>query len=56
MLPGRHTGECVKVGLAQMMQPTNMPLPLIVANVRFDCPQTFLSLDFQCRDDVFELK
>ncbi len=23
---------------------------------RFYCPQTFLSLDFQCRDDVSELK
>ncbi len=23
---------------------------------RFYCPQAFLSLDFQCRDDVFELK
>ena len=23
---------------------------------RLDCPQTFLSLDFQCRDDVSELK
>ena len=23
---------------------------------RFDCPQTFVYLDFQCRDDVSELK
>ncbi len=22
---------------------------------RFYCPQAFLSLDFQCRDDIFEL-
>ncbi len=25
------------------------------AETRFYCPQTFLSLDFQCRDDVSEL-
>ena len=24
--------------------------------MRFHCPQAFLSLDFQCRDDVSELK
>ncbi len=26
----------------------------IVSPLRFYCPQAFLSLDFQCRDDVFE--
>ncbi len=29
---------------------------LHTVETRFDCPQTFLSWDFQCRDDVSELK
>jgi len=29
---------------------------LLKVRTRFYCPQAFLSLDFQCRDDVSELK
>ncbi len=29
---------------------------LSTVETRFYCPQAFLSLDFQCRDDISELK
>ncbi len=35
---------------------TYLVLAVDGVETRFYCPQAFLSLDFQCRDDVSELK
>ena len=56
-----HPNSCCSAASPHLLLATHdvasgHPNHLHNVSTRFHCPQTFLSLDFQCRDDVSESK
>jgi len=50
--------RCMRfIALISLTSPSSlMPTTSLNVQTRFGCPQAFLNLDFQCRDDIWGLK
>ena len=55
-LPPRLHGHADMDIITLLYQRTGTQKHLPNTETRFNCAQAFLSLDFQCRDDISELK